>query len=223
MNSHKGNIKNISEYFLENKNIYAFCTVLIMIIRSSYKKMQDFLRDYSSTLLLLPAVFFNVLTLVVLQKLSKNRTKTSTTNYMKYLCQLDTLTIISKFIHESLVVRNAVREKPIVINSFMCKFISFFESTCTISSIYLLIAMSIDKLICVLMPLKVNQLLTPTKAKIVTTSILMLASLFSSYEMFAQQSVELRVTEGKGSSEENMTNEKFSFIGYDCDTKWPEW
>ena len=217
------------------------CFIIIYEITqsSNYKIAQDFLRDYSSTLLLLPAILFNILSLVVLNRLSKTRVKTSTTVYMKYLCTLDMLTIVSKFFHEIVVVRNAVRENPILITSFMCKFINFFESACTISSIYLLIAMSIDKLVCVLMPLKVSQLLTPMKAKQIFSCIILLSSLFSCYELFAQHAVELRVTSIKSSSKNSSvgqdkpnklshmshlinTNNNYSFVGYDCDSKWPE-
>ncbi len=105
----------------------------------------------------------------------------------------------------------------------MCKFISFFESTCTISSIYMLIAMSIDKLICVLKPLKVNQLLTPRNARISTTCILTVAAVFSSYELFAQHSIELKVSKQKDNFSQNVTEKEYILIGYDCDTKWPEW
>lgn len=191
-----------------------FCCFMIIYEatqQSSYKRVQDFLRDYSSTILLTPAVLFNILSLMVLRNLSRKRSKTSTNNYMMYLCTMDLMTILAKFFHETVVVRNAVREKPIEITDFMCKFTSFFESVCSITSIYLLIAMSIDKLICVLVPLRVQQLLTPTKARIVFIVVLVVSSTFSCYELFSMKVVKLT------HNFENTTQ-----VGYDCDTKWPE-
>jgi hypothetical protein len=82
------------------------------------------------------------------------------------------------------VVRNGLRKHPFVINNFVCKSLSFAESLCAISSIYLLIAMTIDKLICVIIPLKVGQLLTPTKARIIVTCILVISAMISSYTLF---------------------------------------
>ncbi len=87
----------------------------------------------------------------------------------------------------------------------------------------MLIAMSIDKLICVLIPLKVNQLLTTRNARIASTCILTAAAVFSSYELFAQHSIELKVSQEKGPVSQNMTEKEYFLIGYDCDTKWPEW
>ena len=91
--------------------------------------------------------------------------------------------------------------------------------------------MSIDKLICVVVPLRVNQILTPSNARIVTTVILAVASLFSTYELFSQKSVMMRVKNRKGpiAAEEviimnGTADQEYSvYIGYDCDTKWPEW
>ena len=166
-----------------------YCCYLIMDnhIQTSYlKKTQDWLRYNSSSVLVIPAVLFNLLSLVVLIRFQKQRgsTKTSTTFYMECLCIFDMLTILSKFLNEVIVVRNGLREDPIVINSFICKALSFSESSCAICSIYLLIAMSIDKLICVLAPLKVGQLLTPTKAKIIFSFIFVFSVCISSYNLF---------------------------------------
>ena len=87
--------------------------------KSNYIKVQNFLRDYSSSLLVIPSVLFNILALIVLNRFNrlKNYSQTSTTFYMKSICFLDTLTIVSKFLHEIIVVRNAVRTNPIFINS----------------------------------------------------------------------------------------------------------
>lgn len=211
------------------------CFIIIYTItqQSNYKKAQDFLRDYSSSLLVIPSALFNILALVVLNRFNRlrNYSQTSTTFYMKSICILDTFTIISKFLHEIVVVRNASRANPIVITSFMCKFLFFFESACSISAIYLLIAMSIDKLICVLIPLKVNQYLTTTRAKIAFTCIILIASLISTFELVVQESVELPIStinESKNSKLNNSSlssesdNKSYSFIRYDCDTRWPE-
>jgi hypothetical protein len=200
-----------------------FCCFMIIYEitqKSSYKIVQDFMRDYGSTVLLPPAVLFNILSLMVLRNLTKKGSRTSTNHYMMYLCTMDLLTIFAKFFHETVVVRNAIREHPIVITDFVCKFTSFFESVCSITSIYLLIAMSIDKLICVLIPLKVSQLLTPSKARIIFIVIFIISSVFSSYELFAQHSVELRVNRTEIASP--TATAAYSPIGYDCDTKWPE-
>lgn len=103
---------------------------------------------------------------------------------MKCLCILDTLTIVSKFVYEVVVVRNGLREHPLVISSFLCKFLGFSECLCAVSAIYILIAMSIDKLICVLAPLKVGQILTTKKAQIIFSCILLSAGIMASYNLF---------------------------------------
>jgi len=210
------------------------CFIIIYGVtqKSNNKKAQDFLRDYSSSLLVIPSVLLNILALIVLNRFNrlKNYSQTSTTFYMKSICFLDTLTMVSKFLDEIIVVRNAVRTNPIVINSYMCKFLFFFESACSISAIFLLIAMSIDKLICVLKPLKANQILSSYKAKIIVIIIIFISAFISIYELFTQTAVELPISiveESKENHETNQTNNKSSvvinnFIRYDCDSQWPE-
>ena len=187
------------------------CFIIIYGItqKSNYKNAQDFLRDYSSSLLVIPSVLFNILALIVLNRFNrlKNYSQTSTTFYMKSICFLDTLTIVSKFLHEIIVVRNAVRTNPIFINSYMCKFLFFFESSSSISAIFLLITMSIDKLICVLKPLKANQILSSFKAKIIVFVIILLSACISSYELITQTAVELPIPIIE-ESKINITNNK---------------
>ena len=168
---------------------------MISFIQDSYwKKTQDWLLYNSSTVLVVPAVLFNILSLIVLNRFQKPKSgHTSTTFYMKCICIFDTLTIVAKFLNEIIVVRNGQRANPFIITSFMCKFISFCESTCAISSIYLLIAMSIDKLICVLSPLKVSQILTPAKARITFAIVLILSMFISSYNLFDKRVYELEL------------------------------
>jgi hypothetical protein len=238
-------------YDNQTMKIIRYCCLSIMFERiqqSTFKKIQDFLRYNSSTLLVVPAVLFNILSLVVLkrfQRRSRTVNKTSTTFYMRCLCIFDTLTILSKFLYEILVVRNGLRKHPFVINSFMCKFMSFSESLFAITSIYLLIAMTIDKLICVLFPLKVANILTPTKARIILSCILMVSGLISSYNLFDKRVFELAsdplieqdqttsyatttTTTSSTSSLNNfisnstlLTNNINTRIVYDCDSKWP--
>ena len=195
--------------------------------KSNYIKVQNFLRDYSSSLLVIPSVLFNILALIVLNRFNrlKNYSQTSTTFYMKSICFLDTLTIISKFLHEIIVVRNAVRTNPIFIISYMCKFLFFFESSCSISAIFLLITMSIDKLICVLKPLKANQILSSFKAKIIVFIIILISASISSYELITQTAVELPIPiieESKINITNNNKSINNNFIRYDCDSQWPE-
>lgn len=163
-----------------------FSLMFLVIEQSVYKKAQDFLRYHSSSLLVVPAVLFNVVSFVVLSRFKrlKGSAQISTTFYMKCLCILDTLTIVSKFVYEVVVVRNGLREHPLVISSFLCKFLGFSECLCAVSAIYILIAMSIDKLICVLAPLKVGQILTTKKAQIIFSCILLSAAFLASYNLF---------------------------------------
>jgi hypothetical protein len=135
-------------YDNQTAKLIRYCCLNIMfesIQNSFYKQSQDWLRYNSSSVLVGPAVLFNILSLVVLNKF-QGGSKTSTTFYMKCLCVLDALTIISKFLNELIVVRNGLRKHPLVVTSFLCKFLSFSECLCAVTSIYLLIAMSIDKL-----------------------------------------------------------------------------
>jgi hypothetical protein len=157
-----------------------------VVQNSIYYQIQSWLRYYCSTVLVAPAVLFNLLSFLVLLSFQKSRssTKTSTTFYMICLSIFDILAIVSKFLYEIIIVQNGLRERPLVINSIMCKMISFSESFFMITSIYLLIAMTIDKLLCVVVPLKVAALLTPNKAKIVISLLLFLAAVVSSYNLF---------------------------------------
>lgn len=231
-----------------------FCCIDIIFKNSEnsfYIQAEKWLCYNSSMLLVLPAVFFNILALIVLKqfKKSKSNLKTSTTFYMRCLCVFDALTIISKFLNEIIVVRNGIRANPIALTSFVCKILSFLESMCAISSIYLLIAMSIDKLVCVLIPLKVGQLLTPTKAKIYFSVILVLVAIFSSYDLFDkrvyvwQKNIEpeikdksidlsslknvttriMKITNSSSTKTSVRTNESHKLrLEYDCDSNWPE-
>lgn len=203
---------------------YCCLSIMFSLIQDSlYKKTQDWLRYNSSTILVVPAVLFNILSLAVLRRFQKSRAtaKTSTTFYMKCLCIFDTLTIVSKFLYEIIVVRNGLRKHPFVINSFMCKFLSFSESCCAISSIYLLIAMSIDKLICVLAPLKVGQILTRSKARIISSCILIISAIISSYNLFDKRVFQFETSEETPQNTSNSTNLPKKRISYDCDSNWP--
>lgn len=201
-------------YDTKTSKVIRVCCLNIMIIlaqNSLYKRSQDFLRYNSSSVLVGPAVLFNVLSLIVLSKFQrvKGGGQISTTFYMKCLCILDTLTIVSKFVYEVIVVRNGLREHPLVITSFLCKFLSFSEALCAISAIYVLIAMSIDKLICVLAPLKVGQILTTNKARITFSCILAVSAVVSSYNLFDKRVFKLvsdLETSPSGSSQSAVAN-----------------
>nr|QVK45703.1 G protein-coupled receptor [Proales similis] len=206
------------EYDNSTSKIVRYCCLNILfssIQDSVYKRTQDWLRYHGSSALVAPAVLFNILSLFVLSTFKGG--KNSTTFYMKCLCIFDALTIIAKFLYEVIVVRNGLRQQPIVINSFLCKFLSFSEGLLAISSIYLLIAMSVDKLICVLMPLKVSQLLTQNKAKVVVSCILLVSGLISSYNLF-----DMRVWILETDSNSNRTNSSSPRYFYDCGSNYPD-
>lgn len=136
---------------------------------------------------------------------STGSSQISTTFYMKCLCILDTLTIVSKFVYEVVVVRNGLREHPLVITSFLCKFLGFSECLCAVSAIYVLIAMSIDKLICVVAPLKVGQILTTNKARLIFSCILASAALMASYNLFDRRVFSLHSNLDDGDDDETTT------------------
>lgn len=165
-----------------------FSIILNLLENSNYKRVQDWLTYNSSSMLVLPAVFFNMLSFLVLTRFSKlNASATSTNFYMECLCVFDSLTMLSKFLHEIIVVRNTIRDVPFVFNAAVCKLTYFAESVFAITSIYILIAMSFDKLICVVIPLKVSSLLTPRKARFICATIFVLASIYSSSHLINQQ------------------------------------
>ena len=170
------------------------CCVEIILRKSDstiYGKFINWLAYYSSSFLLLPAIIFNLLALVGLSFCSKNKISssfvTSTDYYMKYLCIFDMLTIISKFINEYIVVRNSLRPDPFVLNSLVCKLTHFMESVFGISSIYILISMSVNKLICVVFPFKSSSLLTPKTAKLTCLVIFLSAMVYSIYDIINQK------------------------------------
>ena len=71
------------------------------ITASPMSKIHNWLTYYSSSYLVLPAIFFNLLSLVVLSNYAKRNISSTTINcFMKYLCIVDMLTIFSKFINE---------------------------------------------------------------------------------------------------------------------------
>ena len=186
------------EYDNATAKLIRYCCLNIMfetIQNSFYKRTQDWLRHYSSSVLVVPAILFNTLSLVVLGRFRMRGVKTSTTFYMKCVCLFDILAIISKCLNETIVVRNSLRDHPLVITSFMCKWLSFFEECTAITSIYLLIAMSVDKLVCVLRPLEVGQLLTPRRAKCTFVLIFVASAIASAYNLFDKRAFKFESSE----------------------------
>ena len=145
------------------KKLLIRCCLQIMVNileESKYRKIQAWLTYNSSTLLIIPAIIFNSLSLIVLTTFKKLNSSDTTINfYMKCLCIFDILTVLSKFFHEFVVVRNTIRESPFKLTTPYCRFSFFTESVFSITSIYILILMSFDKLICVAFPLNVGTLL----------------------------------------------------------------
>lgn len=181
------NVTCIDVYDIFTEKSILECCLLDELNNSYLVKIQHWLTYYSSSFLVLPAIFLNLLSLLVLSNYLKPNSNSTTINfYMKYLCVVDILTIISKFINEIIVVRNAIRENPYPINSIVCKLTPFFESVFGITSIYTLILMSIDKLICVAFPLFSASLLRPKKAKIMCILTLILSTIYSSHNIFYQ-------------------------------------
>lgn len=120
------------------------------------------------------------------------------------------------FRNEVIVVRNALRgQHPLRLNDVLCKSLSFAESLCAISSIYLLIAMTVDKLICVLLPLKVSQLLTPNKARIVFACLFTFSTTISSYNLVVKEAY----PHAKKPIVDNSSQEETHMYPYDCKTK----
>ena len=178
-------------YDNSTKKLILHCCLKIIfnvLDNSSYRKTQEWLTYNSSSLLLLPSIFFNLLSLMVLSRFSKLNASDTTINfYMQCLCLFDILTSLSKFIHEFVVVRNSIRTKPFAFNTAFCIFTYFTESAFSIISIYILILMSFDKLICVAFPLNAGVLLRPKRAKFLCAFIILFATVFSSYHITNQR------------------------------------
>ena len=174
------------DWYNSSRKLVRHCCLKIILNKleddSNLKKIQDWLTYHSSSLLVAPAIIFNLLSFLVLSRFSKlNASATSINFYMQCLCIFDTLTILSKFVHEYVVVKNSIRTIPFELNPSVCKLTHFSESTFGITSIYILILMSIDKLICVAFPLKSGSLLRPKRAKIIGLIILLSSMAYSSY------------------------------------------
>ena len=170
-----------------NPLIFGCCLKIILekLERSPILSIQNWLTYYSSSLLVGPAIIFNLLAFLVLLRFSKsNQNATSINFYMQCLCVFDTLTIILKFLHEYMVVRNTVRKNPFKINSSACKLTHFSESTFGITSIYILILMSIDRFICVAFPFKSGSILRPNRAKLMCIFVLLFTAIYSSHHLF---------------------------------------
>ena len=162
--------------------------IIINRLEDSYStKIQGWLTYHSSMLLIGPAVIFNLISLLVLSRFSKlNASATSISFYMQCLCVFDSLTMLSKFLNEFIVVKNSIRLQPFKINAIVCKLSYFSESIFGITSIYILILMSIDKLICVAFPLRSSSLLRPKKAKLMCLLVMILSMIYSTYHLFTQ-------------------------------------
>jgi hypothetical protein len=178
-------------YTNSTERIIIYCCIEIIIkeIENSVAgKLQHWLAYYSSSILFLPAIFFNLFTLLILSRFSRLNSIATTINYyMKYLCIFDTLTIMSKFMYEYVVVRNVIRKNPFKLNSMVCKLTHFTESAFGIASIYLLVLMSIDKLFYVAFPLKVASYLKPRRAKLFSALTFLFSIFYSSHHLFNQQ------------------------------------
>lgn len=154
-----------------------------------YHQLQTMYIYYGSTVLVIPAIIFNIISLSVLYRLKLRHKKskgTSTNIYMIYLCITDTLTLVAKFLNEFLIVRNALRSNPYELNSFICKAIFFGESLFSTISIYLIVAMTFDKLICVIVPLHSGIILTRRRARLVCTVVTLGGIAMASYHIIDQ-------------------------------------
>jgi hypothetical protein len=190
------------------------------------KEIQNFLTYYGCSLLLAPAVFFNLLALLVLRRfnISTGGGRTSTSLYMMVLCVLDTLAIVAKFIYEVVIIQNQRRASPIAISSLFCKLIHFGETLFSVSAIYLLIAMAIDKLICVVYPLWVFSVLTRKTARNVCIVISVIAAINASFHLFNQRVQVLDYSDNESVDESSSPADADAATKYvyDCDSKWPD-
>jgi hypothetical protein len=173
------------DWYNSSKKLVRYCCLKIIATKledSNMKKIQDWLTYHSSSLLVVPAIIFNLLSFLVLARFSRlSSSATSINFYMQSLCIFDILTMLSKFLHEYIVVKNSIRENPFELNPFVCKLTHFSESVFGITSIYILILMSFDKVICVAFPLKSGSLLRPKRAKILCLIIILATMIYSSY------------------------------------------
>ena len=169
--------ENCPDWYNSSKKLVRYCCLKIIANKledSNLKKIQHWLTYHSSSLLVVPAIVFNLLSFLVLTRFSKlNASATSINFYMQCLCIFDILTMLCKFLHEYFVVKNSIRDNPFDLSPLVCKLTHFSESVFGITSIYILILMSIDKLICVAFPLKSGSLLRPKRAKIVCLIIIL--------------------------------------------------
>ena len=88
----------------------------------------------------------------------KIKNRSSINFYMKCMCIFDALTIIFKFINQFFFVRNSMRklEDAFKINPVVCKIIHFSESTCVISTAYILVLMNFYKLMGIARPMEMK-------------------------------------------------------------------
>jgi hypothetical protein len=177
--------------FSQNDSVYSFCIACISEKQLTYTftKIQQFLQYNSTMLLLIPSITFNLLSFLVLLSFSKDNKKIGINDngsksmnfYLKCLCIFDTLTILSKSVHEFIDINNDEREleDKIELNLFFCKIMYFFSSVCKITSVYLLVLMSIDRLIATISPFKVLSSMSPKRSKILFTILFLCSILYS--------------------------------------------
>ena len=164
----------------------ALCCFLILVDTFPKSKFENWMIYSSSTCLLVPAILFNLLSFIVLSHLSKaNKYSNSINFFMKSLCIFDSLTIIFKFINEFFFVRNPLRKshEKYMVHPVSCKTINFFNSVFELISTYILILMSINKLIGIAFPLKAKtiRILRPNISKLICLLVVILSLGYTSF------------------------------------------
>ena len=181
--------------FSTNKpDLFSLCMECIVKKQNNtlMTKTQQFLSCNSSWILLIPAISFNLLSFLVLLSFSKDDRKNKITVnfknsmnfYLKCLCISDILAIFTKTLHEFIVIRNQSPDRKEMNKKFElslldCKIMHCMNSVFTITSIYLLILMSIDRLIVVVFPFKVISAMRPKRAKILSSILLLISVAYS--------------------------------------------
>ena len=146
------------EYSSSRKLVGACC--LQIVGKIGQKGLYNWLIYYASSSILIPAILFNIISFIVLCRYSKlnrnNNPKDPVNFYLKCFCIFNTLTIISKSMNEFFFVKNVIREKAIKINLRACQIVHFFESTCVLSTSYILILLTINVLMGICYPLEMK-------------------------------------------------------------------
>ncbi|XP_052223909.1 growth hormone secretagogue receptor type 1-like [Dreissena polymorpha] len=154
-----------------------------------YMEPNRLLQLYVPPILLILGTFGNVLSFVIM---SRNMFKVSTYCYLALLAIMDTFVLYIGLLR--MWISNFALDIQIISNC-MCKLVTFFGYVSSVTSVWLIIAVTIERFIAVKFPLKAPRICNVVRARIVILTITLATCLLNSHIFWT---VELRSNDING-------------------------